>query len=237
MSAMAIDDERKRAVGRRAADFVEDGMIVGLGTGSTADHLIERLGERVAEGLQIHGVPTSDRTADRARARGIPLLALDECPYLDVAIDGADQVDTRADLIKGLGGALYREKLVARAARDFIVIVDETKLVDRLGAPCPVPVEVNPDSWREVRTELRALGADPTLRMADGRPYITDNGNLIVDALFDEIDRADHYERAINEIPGVVENGLFVGMASRVLIAEPMGVRQWTVGSADSTAG
>jgi ribose 5-phosphate isomerase A len=234
---MAIDDERKRAVGRRAADFVADGMIVGLGTGSTADHLIERLGERVAEGLQIHGVPTSDRTADRARALGIPLLALDECPYLDVAIDGADQVDTRADLIKGLGGALYREKLVARAARDFIVIVDATKLVDRLGAPCPVPVEVNPDSWREVRTELRTLGADPTLRMADGRPYITDNGNLIVDALFDEIDRADHYERAINEIPGVVENGLFVGMASRVLIAEPMGVRQWTVGSADSTAG
>jgi ribose 5-phosphate isomerase A len=212
-------------------------MIVGLGTGSTADHLIERLGERVAEGLQIHGVPTSDRTADRARALGIPLLALDECPYLDVAIDGADQVDTRADLIKGLGGALYREKLVARAARDFIVIVDATKLVDRLGAPCPVPVEVNPDSWREVRTELRTLGADPTLRMADGRPYITDNGNLIVDALFDEIDRADHYERAINEIPGVVENGLFVGMASRVLIAEPMGVRQWTLGSTDSAAG
>lgn len=237
MSVMTILDERKRAAGRQGAELVQDGMIVGLGTGSTADHLIDRLGERVAQGLQIHGVPTSDRTADRARALGIPLLALDECPYLDLAIDGADQVDGRGDLIKGLGGALYREKQVACAAREFVVIVDASKMVDVLGAPCPVPVEVNPDLWREVRVELRGLGAEPQLRVSGGNPYVTDSGNLIIDARFDPIEKPAWLETRINEIPGVIENGLFVGLVDSVLIAESQGVRQWAPELQDPASG
>jgi ribose 5-phosphate isomerase A len=132
--------EIKRTVGRHAADLVGDGMIVGLGTGSTAMHLVQRLGERARSGLRLTGIPTSVRTADQARSLGIPLGTLEEYPRIDLAIDGADEVDPQADLIKGLGGALLREKRVARAAREFIVIVDESKLVGRGGVACPVPV-------------------------------------------------------------------------------------------------
>jgi len=225
---MSTAEERKRAVGRRAAELVQDGMIVGLGTGSTANHLVDRLGERIREGLQFRGVPTSERTAARARALGIPLVTLQECPRLDLAIDGADQVDPHGDLIKGLGGALYREKLVARAARSFAVIVDADKEVEHLGLGCPVPVEVDSGRWEAVADRLRALGARPELRRGPEGPYVTDNGNWILDSHFGAIEDASSIERSINDIPGVVENGLFVGMAQRILVGDARGVREWT---------
>ncbi len=219
--------ERKRAVGRRAADFVRDGMIVGLGTGSTAVHLVDRLGERVRAGLQVVGIPTSERTAEQARSLEIPLGTLEEHPRVDLAIDGADEVDPHGNLIKGLGGALLREKRVARAAREFIVIVDESKLVPVLGERCPVPVEVARDRWEDVRRELSSRGATPEIRGGEGDPYVTDNGNWILDAAFPGIRDPRELERILSEIPGVMENGLFVGLTSRVLIGSAEGVRDW----------
>jgi ribose 5-phosphate isomerase A len=221
-------DELKREVGRRAAELVRSGMSVGLGTGSTARHLIERLGERVREGLRFRAVSTSTATTEAAERLGIPLFALEECAPLDLAIDGADQVDRQGDLIKGLGGALLREKRVARAAREFVVIVDSGKLVERLGEGCPVPVEVDPSAWRDVQGRLEGLGAVATLRRRSGRPYVTDNGNRILDAEFGPIESARELEQALNRLPGVLENGVFSGLAARVLIGEPAGVREWT---------
>jgi ribose 5-phosphate isomerase A len=224
---MASVEERKREVGRRAAELVEDGMIVGLGTGSTAKHLVDRLGERVREGLRMRGIPTSDRTAEQARALGIELTTLEECPEIDLAIDGADQIDPFGDLIKGLGGAHVREKRVARAARAFVVIADASKEVPRLGVGCPVPVEVRPDRIDGVSEALRALGAEPLLRLAGERPYRTDNGNPILDAHFDGLDDPRLVEGRLDAIAGVVGNGIFPGMTDRVLIADPDGVREW----------
>lgn len=230
------NEERKHEVGRRAADLVRDGMVVGLGTGSTATHLVVRLGERVRdEGLRIRGVPTSVRTAELADSWGIPLTDLDECPELDIAIDGADQVDPRADLIKGLGGALFREKRVARASREFVVIVDSSKMVPVLGVGCPVPVEVDRDEQERVRTRLIELGAEPRLRADGAAPYVTDNGRFIVDAEFGALPDPAALERRINEIPGVLDNGIFPGLTTRVLVAEAGGVREWVVAPATRT--
>ena len=231
---MTSREDRKREVGHRAAELVRDGMRVGLGTGSTAKHLVDRLGERVADGLTILAVPTSERTAAQARELGIPLAELTDCPRLDIAIDGADEVDPSGHLIKGLGGALYREKLVAKASEIFVVIVDEGKLVDRLGVGCPVPVEVFPDRWREVEDYLRAMGADPVLRGGTENPDRTDNGNLILDAKFDRVEDPVDLEARLNRIDGVLENGLFPGMTDRVLVAEAGGVRDWAPTSAES---
>jgi ribose 5-phosphate isomerase A len=218
-------DELKRAVARRAAELVEDGMVVGLGTGSTATHLVDRLGELVRDGLRVRAVPTSERTAEQATSLGIPLVTLEDCPRLDIAIDGADEVDPAGDLIKGLGGALYREKRVARAARQFVVIVDASKVVESLGVRCPVPVEIAPSACDGARAALTELGARPVLR--GDPPYVTDNGNWILDAWFDGVDDAASLEREINALPGVLDNGLFPGLATRVLVAEASGVREW----------
>ncbi|MDP6529929.1 MAG: ribose-5-phosphate isomerase RpiA [Gemmatimonadota bacterium] len=221
-------DALKRAVGYRAAELVEDGMAVGLGTGSTARYLVERLGERVAGGLSLRAVSTSDRTSAQAAEVGVPLTTLEECPVLDLAIDGADEVDPDGQLIKGLGGALYREKRVAVAARQFVVIVDESKLVPRLGEACPVPVETLPDAVPAVSEALRQLGANPVLRPgADGSAWITDNGNPILDAHFAAVENPAGMEAAINALEGVLDNGLFAGLTSRVLVGSPKGVREW----------
>jgi len=222
-------DERKREVARRAAELVQDGMVVGLGTGSTATHLVARLGERMREGLRFRGVPTSERTARQAESYGIPLVSLDDCPELDLAIDGADQVDPRGDLIKGLGGALYREKSVARASRELVVIVDASKLVPVLGDGCPVPVETDRERWERVREGLHDLGGKARLRHAGSDPYVTDNGNFILDADFGSFSDPAGLERRINEVPGVLENGIFAGLTGRVLVGEPQGVREWVV--------
>ncbi|MBZ0268821.1 ribose-5-phosphate isomerase RpiA [bacterium] len=218
-------EESKREVGYAAAELVRDGMDVGLGTGSTARHLVDRLGERVRDGLRMRGIPTSERTADQARACGIPLATLEECPRLDLAIDGADQIDPQGHLIKGLGGALFREKRVAEVAAAFVIIADPSKEVPHLGVGCPVPVEIAPDARDAVGEAIRALGASVELRRSGDAPYLTDNGNWILDAHFGAIEDPASLERAINELPGVLDNGLFPGMATQILIGDSSGVR------------
>jgi len=222
-------EDSKRAVGHAAAELVSDGMVVGLGTGSTARHLVDRLGERVRGGLRMRGVPTSERTARQARELGIPLATLEECGTLDLAIDGADQIDPAGDLIKGLGGALLREKRVAEMARGFVIIADPSKEVRLLGEGCPVPVEVRAEALQNTLRELERLGAEPRPRLEAGEPYVTDNGNRIVDAHFGPVAEARALERLVNELPGVLETGLFVGMTTRILVGAPEGVRERVV--------
>jgi ribose 5-phosphate isomerase A len=208
----------KSAAGYQAADMVEDGMVIGLGTGSTVHYMIERLSSRVREGLKISGIPTSYQTAMRAREYAIPLTTLDDNPVIDIAIDGADEVDPGLNLIKGRGAAHTREKCVAAAAFRFVVIVDEQKMVPRLGAP--VPVEVIPFAVRPVMTQLRGFGCRPFIREGvrkDG-PVITDNGNFIVDCTFAEIARPAELEAAIASVPGVVGSGIFTGFADKTTV-------------------
>ncbi|MGA2121475.1 MAG: ribose-5-phosphate isomerase RpiA [Methanoregula sp.] len=208
----------KSAAGFRAADMVEDEMVVGLGTGSTVFYMIERLSARIREGLKVSGIPTSYQTAIRAREYGIPLTTLDDYPIIDIAIDGADEVDPHLNLIKGRGAAHTREKCVASAAFRFVVVVDEQKVVPRLSAP--VPVEVIPFAVRPAMSQLREFGCLPVIREGvkkDG-PVITDNGNFIVDCTFSEIARPAELEDAIARIPGVVESGLFCGFAEKTTL-------------------
>lgn len=211
----------KRQVGVEAAQMVKDGDVVGLGTGSTAVFMIEELGRRIRdERLSIAGIPTSYDAAVLARRYGIPVRTLDDVDGVDIAIDGADEVDPDRQLIKGRGGAHLREKIIDGLARQFVVVVDESKLVSRLGSKCPLPVEVLPLAVKPVSRRLEALKGIPELRMAirkDG-PVITDQGNMILDVRFPEIDNPRELEMVINNIPGVLENGLFVDMVSLVLV-------------------
>lgn len=219
-------DELKRAAADASLKYVKDGMVLGLGTGSTARYVLEGLARRIAdEGLEVHGVPTSLATAEAAKLLGIPLTSLEEHPVLDVAIDGADEVDPRLDLMKGLGGALFREKIVAGAAKRFIVVVDASKLVPRLGTKSPVPVEVHQFGWRATQAQIEALGAKATLRTRDGQVFHTDNDNHILDARFGPIRSPTKVAAALNEIPGVVGHGLFLKMTDVVLAASDAGVR------------
>lgn len=207
----------KQAVGEKAAEFVKDDMIVGLGTGSTVYYTILKLGERVKDGLRIQGVPTSKETEKLARQIGIPLVTLADVNKLDLAIDGADEVDNQFALIKGGGGALLREKMIAKASEQFIVVADSTKLVQTLGA-FPLPVEVVRFGWEMTAKHIRDLGCVPRLRLLeDHTPFITDNGNYIMDCHFQEIKRPQELEVTLNMMPGVVENGLFNNMTSRVI--------------------
>jgi len=208
----------KTAAGFRAADMVENDMVIGLGTGSTVFYMIERLSARIREGLRVSGIPTSYQTAIRAREYGIPLTTLDDCPVIDLAIDGADEVDPHLNLIKGRGAAHTREKCVAAAAFRFIVVVDEQKIVPRLGAP--VPVEVIPFAVRPVTSQLREFGCIPRIREGikkDG-PVITDNGNFIIDCSFTDIPNPADLETAIARIPGIVESGLFCGFTEKTTV-------------------
>ncbi|MDD1693967.1 MAG: ribose-5-phosphate isomerase RpiA [Methanoregula sp.] len=208
----------KTAAGFRAADMVEDDMVIGLGTGSTVFYMIERLSVRVREGLKVAGIPTSYQTAIRAREYGIPLTTLDDNPVIDLAIDGADEVDPRLNLIKGRGAAHTREKCVAAAAFRFIVVVDEHKVVPFLSAP--VPVEVIPFAVRPAMSQLREFGCLPKIREGvkkDG-PVITDNGNFIVDCSFTDIPHPAELEDAIARIPGVVESGLFCRFTEKTTV-------------------
>ncbi|MEE8198885.1 MAG: ribose-5-phosphate isomerase RpiA [Thermoplasmata archaeon] len=218
--------EWKRRAAEAAVDRVEDGMVLGLGTGSTVRYAIERLGRRVAEGWELAGVPTSRATAELARELQIPLTTLDEHPSLDLTIDGADEVDPRLDLIKGLGGALLREKIVAAASEAFLVVVDEGKVVEGLGERAPLPVEVLPFGARRTRSRLEALGCEPTLRRAGEAPFRTDNGNYMIHCRFEGI--ADPRELAgrLKEIPGVIEHGLFLEMADAVFVGTAAGVKE-----------
>ena len=175
-------DALKRAAAARAVEFVEDGMVLGLGTGSTATFVIEHLAARVARGLRITAIPTSEHTAEIARGLGIPLATFGEHRHVDLAIDGADEVERATlNLIKGHGGALLREKIVAAASTRFVVVVDDEKLVDRLGERMPVPVEVAQFGWQATAAALARLGAEPVLRQNEGRSFVTDGSNLIID--------------------------------------------------------
>jgi len=205
----------KEVAGREAADSIEDGTTVGLGTGSTVHFSILRLAERIrAGGLELRCVPTSLDTERKARSLAIPLVALDEVEAIDLTIDGADEIDPRFDMIKGGGGALLREKVVASLSRREAIVVGANKVVPRLGTTFPLPVEVVPFAATPVARALARLGCTPALRTAAGKPYVTDNGNAILDCRFaDGIADAASLERRIASIPGVVESGLFVGLA------------------------
>jgi ribose 5-phosphate isomerase A len=219
-------DEMRLAVARRAAQLVEPGMTLGLGTGRTAALLVKEVAERVRAGMAIVGVATSETTAELARASGIRLASLDEVPRLDLYIDGADEFDPALDLVKGLGGALLREKLVACAAERFVAIVDEEKRVRSLGERAPVPVEVVPFGWTHTRARLARLGVVPTLRQRDGRPVTTDGGNWILDCRLTGPIAAPVLAAQIKQTVGVVEHGLFLGIAERVLVGTAHGVEE-----------
>jgi ribose 5-phosphate isomerase A len=227
-------DELKRAAALRAIEYVENGMVVGLGTGSTAYFVVEGLGARVAQGLGIVGIPTSERTATQARRLNIPLATFAEHPRIDVTIDGADEVERGTlDLIKGLGGALLREKIVAAASDRLVIVVDEEKLVDRLGDHTPVPVEVTQFGWQATAAALERLGAKPELRHAhEDHAFITDGGNYILDCRFGRIADAGALERGIAMTVGVVESGLFIGRSSAVVVASSGGTAVLTRRSA-----
>jgi ribose 5-phosphate isomerase A len=223
VSPLSGVDAQKDAAAARAVEMVADGMLVGLGTGSTAGHAVRRLGAKVRAGLRIRGVPTSEATRRLAEAEGIPLAPLDEVEALDVAIDGADEADRELTLIKGGGGALLREKVIARLARKFIVIADASKLVETLGA-FPLPVEVVPFARSAVAREIAGFGSKPSLRIgADGKPFVTDNGNHVLDCRFGRIDDPDSVAMRLDAIPGVVDHGLFLGMTDMLILGEPGG--------------
>lgn len=212
----------KHEVARAAAARVESGMILGLGSGSTAAILIEELGHRIQAGEVegVKGVPTSFQSSLLAQECRIPLITLNEIDHIDLAIDGADEVGPDKNLIKGGGACHTREKLVDSRADRFVVVVDDTKLSDQLGSTFPVPVEVVPEAYRQVMTRLQGLGGAPVLRMAlrKAGPVVTDQGNLVIDTKFDEIADPAQLESVINNIPGVLENGLFIGLADEVLV-------------------
>ena len=216
----------KRQAAEAAVAEVSDGMVLGLGTGSTASIAVELIGARVRDGLRVTGIPTSERTATQARGLGITLGDFGEHPAIDLTIDGADEVHTGTlDLIKGLGGALLREKIVAAASRRMIVVVDDGKLVPALGQGCRLPVEVAAFGWQATRRHLERAGADAKLRLGpDGAPFRTDGGNLILDCALALEDPAGA-EARLSRIPGVVETGLFIGLATKVIAGTPSGPR------------
>ena len=210
--------EKQRSA-EAAVEYVKDGMIVGLGSGSTAEFAVKKLGEKVRDGLAIRGIPTSDITKKQAEEEGIPLIDFSETIYIDLTIDGADEIDADLNMIKGGGAALLREKIVASASREVIIIVSSEKFVHQLGS-FPLPVEVIPFGWQVIFKQLETLGGSPDLRLKQGQPLRTDQGNYIIDCRFSQIIDAVQLEQRLNMIPGVVENGLFTGLCSRMIMAD-----------------
>jgi len=219
-----LADELKQAAAGKALELVQDGMLVGLGTGSTSRFFTEGLGQLVAEGMKVRGVPTSRATAELAASLGIPIVT-ELVGHIDLAVDGADEVDPALSLIKGRGGALFREKLVASAAKRFVVVVDESKMVKQLGEGV-LPVEVLPFLWRSTAERLAALGVSLVVRGGEETPYVTDNGNLILDLTVEGgIKDASVFGIELKKITGVVEHGLFVGITDTVIVAGSEGPR------------
>jgi len=218
-------DSLKKAAALKAVEYVRDGMVVGLGTGSTAKHMIIALGEKIRSGMRFRGVPTSKETAMLAQQQGIVLIDADNAWVIDVAIDGADQVDPDFNLIKGGGGALLKEKIVAASAKQFIVVVDHTKRVSVLGGSFPLPIEVIPFGWGSTAREIEALTQSRVvLRERNGVPFTTEAGNMIVDVHLARIDQPRNLEIALNQIPGIVETGLFVGRTDLLIVGTATGV-------------
>jgi len=221
----------KEMAAREAVRLVDDGMVVGLGSGSTASIAIKLLGEKVKEGWKLTGIPTSRESEELGKSVGIAIGDLKDYPEVDLTIDGADEVDPQLNLIKGLGGALVREKIVADATKVEVIIVDESKLVGYLGQKCPLPIEIVKFASESTMHRLKRFGCEPTLREKNGLAFITDNGNLIADCRFQRIENPAKMESDLNLVPGVVDNGLFVGLADKVIVASKGGVR--TIDSKD----
>lgn len=220
-------EELKRAAAHRAVEFVSDGMVVGLGSGTTAYHATLRIAELLHNGQlrDIVAVPTSEETSRLARKHGIPLTSLDEHVSLDLTIDGADEVDPQLNVIKGRHGYLLREKIVAAASRCEIIVVDESKLVEQLGSRSPVPVEVVPFGWRVTQVALACTGARTALRLEQGQPYRTDEGHFLIDCVYEGgIASPRELEARVRAIPGVVDSGLFLGLVDMVVVASHSGV-------------
>jgi len=227
---MASSDDQntialKQAAADAAVEQLRDGMVVGLGSGSTATLAVASIGKRVAQGLRIIGIPTSEKTAAQARELGIPLTTLREHPEIDVTIDGADEVDPALDLMKGGGGNQLREKIVATASARLIIVLDQRKVVPKLGTHFPIAIEVIRFGWETTSKRLTKLGGVPALRIRDGQPYITDDGNYILDCAWGEMAPAAQLQHQLDGITGLVEHGLFIGMASQVIVGAETGVR------------
>ncbi|CAG7657520.1 ribose-5-phosphate isomerase RpiA [Paenibacillus allorhizosphaerae] len=209
--------ESKRVAAEKAVEYIRDGMVVGLGTGSTTYWAIQKLGQKVKSGLSINAVATSINSENLAKELGIPLISISKIEEIDITIDGADEVDDEWNLIKGGGGALLREKIVASFSNELIIVVDESKKVNRLGK-FPLPVELVKFGYEVTQKKISKLGCVTKLRIVDNKPFITDNGNYIVDCDFGNIDHPKDLHTAINMIPGVVDNGLFIKIATKVIV-------------------
>jgi len=214
----------RKAAAFRATEYLRDGYVVGLGTGRTAAYAIERMAAMARDGLKFICIPTSEASASKARSLGLELSTLDEHPEIDVTIDGADEFDAHLNLIKGKGGALVREKIVASATREEIIVVDEEKSVRMLGEKEAVPVELLRFGFRVTLRKLEALGCNPKLRSNDNALYFSDNGNLIADCGFGPLSNPHKLHEELNNIPGVVDNGIFVGLAKRIIVGSRNGV-------------
>jgi len=214
------NEQEKKLAAQASLKFVRDGDVVGLGTGSTAAYFIAALSEQVRKGLRVRGVPTSNRSAEQAQALGISLATLEDCPKVDIAVDGADEIDSQLRLIKGGGGALLREKIVASAAKQYVVIADSSKRVEHLGK-FPLPVEVIKCAHALVAGKIEGLGAKVRLRHGpDGKRFLSDENNYILDCAFGEIADPERLARQLADMPGVVEHGLFIGFANLVLVGK-----------------
>ena len=214
----------KRLAGEKAVEHIKDGMILGLGTGSTVEYTLEKLGELIKEGFEIKGIPTSMHTKKLAKEYNIPLTTLDENPEIDLTIDGADEVDSKLNLIKGGGGALTREKIIAYHSKKEIIVIDDSKVVKALGIDFPLPVEIIKYGWTSTKKILERFGCNVELRTIVGEPFITDNSNYILDCEFERIEDSEQLEKDINNIPGVVENGLFIGLVDEVIVGSKQGI-------------
>lgn len=216
--------EQKRIAGEKATEYIKDGMIVGLGTGTTASYVINKVGELVKDGLKIKAVATSKQTEDLAKQLGIPLLSIDEVDNIDLSIDGVDEIDKQFNAIKGGGGALFREKSVATLADEVIWIMDSSKLVDHIGS-FPLPVEILPYGYSHVIKRVEQLGYRPHLRMKDNEVFVTDNGNYIIDLHFEKAIDIPKVQENLNAIVGVLETGLFINMCKRIIVGTDQGVK------------
>ena len=217
-------EEMKKQAAEKAVQYIEDGMIIGLGTGSTVEFAIKKIGELVREGLNVEGIPTSLKTKKLATELKIPLIELDDRTEVDITFDGADEVDSNLNLIKGGGGALTREKIIAYHSEKVIIIVDETKIVKGLGCDSFLPVEVTRFGWTATKKVLEGLGCTGELRRIIDEAFITDNQNYIIDCDFGKITDPETLEREINNIPGVLENGLFIGLADQIIVGSKQGM-------------
>ncbi len=221
-----MSDELKKQAALAALDEIRSGMIVGLGTGSTATHFIRALGEKVRSGMVVAGIPTSEESRRLAEEAGIPLTTFKDHPEIDVTVDGADEVSPYLDLIKGLGGALVREKIVAHASKRVIIVVDESKLVKKLGIKTAVPVEVITLAAWHVILQLKNLGGEAVVREKNGKPFVSDNGNTILDWKHGIIDEPAVLEKQLKGMTGVVDSGIFAGVADSVIVAAPSGIQK-----------